>query len=118
MTKFRNNLSWRYRRDRWIDTPTSIFESQYRLLYLTPRGIQSTSIYAPRSAELQALAGFPLAVTLALETRDAFSPRVRSALSFIGSGVVYVLTEVVGRGIGLIGRGIAKGIGNAWKERR
>lgn len=118
LTKFRNNLSWRYRRDRWIDTPTSIFESQYRLLYLTPRGIQSTSIYAPRSAELQALAGFPLAVTLALETRDAFSPRVRSALSFIGSGVVYVLTEVVGRGIGLIGRGIAKGIGNAWQERR
>lgn len=118
LTKFRNNLSWRYRRDRWIDTPTSIFESQYRLLYLTPRGIQSTSIYAPRSAELQALAGFPLAVTLALETRDAFSPRVRSALSFIGSGVVYVLTEVVGRSLGLIGRGIAKGIGNAWQERR
>ena len=118
LTKFRNNLSWRYRRDRWIDTPTSIFESQYRLLYLTPRGIQGTSIYAPRSTELQALAGFPLAVTLALETRDALSPRLRSALSLIGSGVVYVLTEVVGRGIGLIGRGIAKGIGNAWQERR
>ena len=118
LTKFRNNLSWRYRRDRWIDTPTAIFESQYRLLYLTPRGIQSTSIYAPRSAEFQSLAGFPLAVTLALETRDALSPRLRSALSLIGSGVVYVLTEVVGRGIGLIGRGIAKGIGNAWQERR
>ncbi len=118
LTKFRNNLSWRYRRDRWIDTPTSIFESQYRLLYLTPRGIQSASIYAPRGTELQALAGFPLAVTLALETRDALSPRLRSALSLIGSGVVYVLTEVVGRGIGLIGRGIAKGIGNAWQERR
>ena len=118
LTKFRNNLSWRYRRDRWIDTPTSIFESQYRLLYLTPRGIQSTNIYAPRNTELQALAGFPLAVTLALETRDALSPRLRSALSLLGSGVVYVLTEVVGRGIGLIGRGIAKGIGNAWQERR
>ena len=118
LTKFRNNLSWRYRRDRWIDTPTSIFESQYRLLYLTPRGIQSTNIYAPRSTELQALVGFPLAVTLALETRDALSPRLRSALSLLGSGVVYVLTEVVGRGIGLIGRGIAKGIGNAWQERR
>ena len=118
LTKFRNNLSWRYRRDRWIDTPTAIFESQYRLLYLTPRGIQITSIYASRSAEFQSLAGFPLAVTLALETRDALSPRLRSALSLIGSGVVYVLTEVVGRGIGLIGRGIAKGIGNAWQERR
>ncbi len=118
LTKFRNDLSWRYRRDRWVDTPTDIFESQYRLFYLTIRGIQTTSIYAPRQAELQTLAGFPLAVTLALETRDAFSPRLRSALSFIGTGVVYVLTEVVGRGIGLIGRGIVKGIGSAWQERR
>ncbi len=118
LTKFRNDLSWRYRRDRWIDTPTDIFESQYRLFYLTIRGIQTTSIYAPRQAELQTLAGFPLALTLALETRDAFSPRLRSALSFIGTGVVYVLTEVVGRGIGLIGRGIVKGIGSAWQERR
>jgi DNA-binding NarL/FixJ family response regulator len=118
LTKFRNDLSWRYRRDRWIDTPTDIFESQYRLFYLTIRGIQTTSIYAPRQAELQTLAGFPLVLTLALETRDAFSPRLRSALSLIGTGVVYVLTEVVGRGIGLIGRGIVKGIGSAWQERR
>ena len=118
MTRFRNDLSWRYRRDRWFDTPADIFESQYRLLYLTIRGIQDTNVYAPRQTELQSLTGFPLVVTLALETRDALSPRVRSALSILGSGVVYVLTEVVGRGIGLVGRGIVKGIGNAWQEKR
>jgi hypothetical protein len=27
-----------------------------------------------------------------------------------------VLTEIVGRGIGLIGRGIVQGIGNAWQS--
>jgi hypothetical protein len=30
--------------------------------------------------------------------------------------VVYVLTEIIGRGIGLIGRGVIKGIGNIWQE--
>ncbi|NJM75964.1 MAG: DUF3685 domain-containing protein [Acaryochloridaceae cyanobacterium RU_4_10] len=43
---------------------------------------------------------------------------MRSAVSFLGSGVVYVLTNVVGRGIGLIGRGVIQGIGSAWDENR
>ena len=118
LTRFRNDLSWRYRRDRWLDRPTDIFESQYRLLYLAGNGIGETMIYAPRQQELAALSGLPLAVTLVLETRDAISPRLRAAIGLIGTGVIYVLTEVVGRGIGLVGQGIIKGIGNAWNDRR
>jgi hypothetical protein len=38
---------------------------------------------------------------------------VRQVVSIVGSGLVYVLTQVVGRGLGLIGRGILDGIGNA-----
>ena len=118
LMQFRNDLSWRYRRDRWLDTPTDIFESQYRLLYLAANGIGETMIYAPRQRELAALSGLPLVLTLVLETRDAVSPRLRSVFALIGTGVVYVLTEVVGRGIGLVGQGIIKGIGNAWNDRR
>ena len=118
LMQFRNDLSWRYRRDRWLDTPTDIFESQYRLLYLAENGIGETMIYAPRQRELAALSGLPLALTLVLETRDAVSPRLRSVFALLGTGVVYVLTEVVGRGIGLVGQGIIKGIGNAWNDRR
>ncbi|MCY7408546.1 MAG: DUF3685 domain-containing protein, partial [Alkalinema sp. CAN_BIN05] len=118
LMEFRNDLSWRYRRDRWLDTPTDIFGSQHRLLYLAENGIGETMIYAPRQRELAALSGLPLAVTLVLETRDALSPRLRSVFALIGTGVVYVLTEVVGRGIGLVGQGIIKGIGNAWNDRR
>jgi hypothetical protein len=118
LMEFRNDLSWRYRRDRWLDTPRDIFESQYRLLYLAENGIGETVIYAPRQQELADLSGLPLAVTLVLETRDAISPRLRSVIALIGTGVVYVLTEVVGRGIGLVGQGIIKGIGNAWNDRR
>lgn len=118
LMQFRNDLSWRYRRDRWLDTPTDIFESQYRLLYLAENGIGETMIYAPRQRELAALSGLPLALTLILETRDAVSPRLRSVFALLGTGVVYVLTEIVGRGIGLVGQGIIKGIGNAWNDRR
>ena len=116
--RFRNDLSWRYRWDRLVNEPTAIFESRYTLHVLTPAGINETSVYAPRRAELNQLSGFPFVVTLALESRDAISPRVRAAVSFVGSGVIYVLTEVVGRGIGLVGRGILKGVGSAWQEGR
>ena len=108
--RFRNDLSWRYRLDRLIHEPKAIFESRYNLSVLTANGIDLTTIYAPRRAELDQLTGIPLVVTLALETRDALSPRLRTAISFIGSSVVYVLTEVLGRGIGLVGRGIFKGM--------
>jgi DNA-binding NarL/FixJ family response regulator len=114
--RFRNDLSWRYRIDRYIGEPQAIFESQYRLFILTDYGIDRITIYAPRPQELSQLAGIPLVVTLALETRDALSPRLKMATTFIGSSIVYLLTEIIGRGIGLIGRGVIKGIGNIWQE--
>lgn len=114
--RFRNELSWRYRWDRLINEPKAIFESRYNLYTLTPEGIDATAIYAPRRAELDRLGGLPLAVTLAIETRDAIAPRLRSAISLVGTSVVYVLTEVLGRGIGLVGRGILKGVGSAWQD--
>jgi DNA-binding NarL/FixJ family response regulator len=116
--RFRNELAWRYRWDRLANEPKAIFESQYRLFVLTPQGIDTMSIYAPRREELETLSGLQWAVTMAMETRDAVAPRVRSVVAFVGSGLVYVLTEVVGRGIGLIGRGVLQGIGSAWQDTR
>ena len=116
--KFRNDLAWRARLDRWVNEPKAIFESQYRLWRLTPIGIDQIHIYAPRRDELDQLSGLQWAVTMAMETRDALSPRVRAVFAFVGSGFVYVLTEVVGRGIGLVGRGVIQGIGSAWQDTR
>jgi DNA-binding NarL/FixJ family response regulator len=116
--RFRNDLSWRYRLEKYVREPTDIFESKYGLWVLSGRGIKKTSIYASRAQELQQLSGIPFMVTLALETRDAVSPRLRAIVSFVGNGLIYVLTEVVGRGIGLIGRGVIKGIGNVWQDSR
>ncbi|WP_250122265.1 DUF3685 domain-containing protein [Chroococcidiopsis sp. CCMEE 29] len=114
--RFRNNLSWKYRLENYIGEPQKIFESRYELFVLVSRGIAKISVYAPRSQELKKLSGIPLVVTLALELRDAIAPRLRAAVAFIGSGVVYVLTQVIGRAIGLIGRGILQGLGGALQE--
>jgi DNA-binding NarL/FixJ family response regulator len=114
--RFRNDLSWRYRIDRYFGEPQAIFESKYYLLTFTNYGIERIAIYAHRPQELANLSGLALTVTLALETRDALTPRLKSATTLIGSAVVYLLTEIIGRGIGLIGRGVIKGVGNIWQE--
>lgn len=114
--RFRNDLSWRYRLDRNVNDPRAIFESKYRLFVFTTYGIKRKSIYAPRPEELARLNGIPLVVTLSLELRDAVSPRLASATTFLGNVIVYFLTEIIGRGIGLIGRGVIKGVGNIWQE--
>ncbi|NEN91114.1 MAG: DUF3685 domain-containing protein [Okeania sp. SIO3H1] len=114
--KFRNSLSWRYRIEQYVGEPKAIFESNFSLFVLNETGIKKMAIYSPRRNELAKLSGIPLTVTLLLETRDAIAPGVRATVSFIGSGIVYLLTQVVGRGIGLIGRGIFQGLGNSFQD--
>ncbi|KST67321.1 DUF3685 domain-containing protein [Mastigocoleus testarum] len=109
---FRNNLSWKYRLQNYIGEPKAIFESRYELFVFGPRGLAKISIYAPRGEELNRLGGVPLIVTLMLEFSDAVKPRLQAIFSLLGSGVVFVLTKVVGRSLGLIGRGIIQGIGS------
>ncbi|MCB8761348.1 DUF3685 domain-containing protein [Planktothrix agardhii] len=116
--KFRNSLSWRYRLEQYVAEPKAIFESSYLLLVLGERGIQKQVIYYPRRDELEKLSGIPLTVTLILETRDAVAPPLRAAISFVGSAIIYVLTNVVGRGLGLIGKGIIQGIGTSFQDSR
>ncbi|MBD2343829.1 DUF3685 domain-containing protein [Anabaena subtropica] len=112
LERFRNNLSWKYRLNNYVNEAKAIFESRYELFVFAPRGIAQMSIYAPRNEELAQLSGVPLTVTLGLEFRDAIAPRLQSLLSVVGSGIVFVLTQIVGRGLGLIGRGIIQGIGS------
>ncbi len=115
--RFRNDLSWKYRLKKYVTDPQLIFESRHILFALTNPSIRKISIYAPRTQELEQLEGVQLAVTLVLELKDAIAPRLKSAIALLGNGFVYVLTNVIGRGIGLIGRGVVQGIGNAWQDR-
>ena len=52
-------------------------------------------------------------MALLLETRDALAPQVQALVQRIGDLAVVLLTQVVGRAIGLIGRGIAQGMGRS-----
>ncbi|MCC5644117.1 DUF3685 domain-containing protein [Nostoc sp. CHAB 5824] len=110
--QFRNDLSWKYRLKNYINEPKLVFESRYELFVIAPRGIANTSVYAPRNQELARLSNIPLLVTLLLEFSDAIAPRLKSLLAFVGSGIVFILTQIIGRGLGLIGRGILQGIGS------
>ena len=118
IARFRNNLSWRYRLTQWLEEPKAIFESRYNLFVLSDTGIKQVSIYAPRRQELEQLQGIQLAVTIAFEARDAIAPRLRSTVAWAGKGVVYVLTQVIGRSIGLVVRGVIQGIGNTLQDAR
>jgi DNA-binding NarL/FixJ family response regulator len=111
--RYRNNLSWKYRWHNYVGAAQEIFESRHELLVLAPRGIAKVFVYASRNDELSQLGGIPLVVTLLLEFRDAATPRIQSLVSFLGNGVVFVLTRIVGRGVGLIVRGVLQGIGSA-----
>ncbi|NCJ06180.1 DUF3685 domain-containing protein [Synechococcales cyanobacterium C] len=116
--RFRNALSWKYRLRRLVGEPQDIFESQFGLLVFTESGLKQSAIYAPRDRELESLQGIGFAVTLALEARDAIAPPLRATFTFLGQGVVYLLTQVIGRGIGLIGSGILQGVGHTWQDLR
>jgi ActR/RegA family two-component response regulator len=116
LAKIRNELSWKYRRQQYWQEPKAIFESQYQLFHYSGEEIQSLAIYSPRQEELNSLTGIPWLVSIALELRDSLSPRLRAFFRVIGKGVVYILIQVIGRGIGLVIRGVLQGVGNTWQE--
>jgi Protein of unknown function (DUF3685) len=117
IARFRNHLSWQYYLERQYYRPMAIFESRHQLLVCRSGAIQDRSIYAPRRQELIKLRGIPWLVTMGLEFRDAVIPFATAAITVFGNVMVYVLTEIVGRGLGLVGKGILQGIGQAWQER-
>ncbi|MCC0176331.1 DUF3685 domain-containing protein [Waterburya agarophytonicola K14] len=116
IARFRNQLSWKYRQEKYFSHPQNIFESRHQLYILDGGKIRKSYVYAPRKAELEQLTGIPWLTTIAIELRDAISPLVRKFIALAGNGVVFVLTQVIGKGLGLIGKGIIQGIGSTIKD--
>ena len=116
IARFRNETVWRYRQLKYWQEPSDIFESCYRLLVLRNGKIKTYLINAPRDLELNQLKGLPWLTTITLELRDAVAPRLRSLFALVGSSLVFALTNVIGRGIGLIIKGIIQGINSTIKD--
>ncbi|AFZ48574.1 response regulator receiver [Cyanobacterium stanieri PCC 7202] len=113
---FRNNLGWRYRREKYWQTPRNIFEDEYQIFILGYQGIINSKISHPRHQELNALTGIPWLITIMIEFVDSITRGVKALADILGQAVVFILTEILGRGIGLIGKGILQGIGKKIKN--
>ncbi|SBO42033.1 DUF3685 domain-containing protein [Cyanobium sp. NIES-981] len=111
LERLRNQLNAQQRWGDLFERPVAIYESRRQLLCVDTGRIAAVNLLEPRDGELQRLGPLQQLVTLALETRDAVAPQLRQLIQSLGNLVVVVLTEVVGRAIGLVGRGILQGMG-------
>lgn len=113
LERLRNQLNAQERWVNWVQRPIQLYESRRPLFCLKQGGIERLDLTEPRDGELKRLRGPQQLVTLVLELRDALAPQVQSFVRALGDLFVIVLTRVVGRAIGLVGRGIAQGMGRS-----
>ena len=78
--------------------------------------IEKIIILEPRDDELKKLDWAQRQIAFIIELRDALAPQVQAIIQYLGDLIVLILTKVVGRSIGLIGRGIAQGMGKTYPK--
>ena len=113
LDRLRNRLNTQLRWADWVERPIQLYESQRTLFQLHDGKIEPFLLTEPRDQELNQLGWWQRQVALLLETRDALAPQVQALVRRVGNIAVVLLTQVLGRAIGLIGRGIAHGMGRS-----
>jgi hypothetical protein len=113
LERLRNQLNAQQRWNSWVERPVQLYESRRQLFRLEAGAIRRADLTEPRDRELRQLGWPQQLVTLSLEARDALAPQLQSLVKAFGDLVVVVLTRVIGRAIGLVGRGIAQGMGRS-----
>ena len=111
LERLRNRLNNQQRWQSLFERPIRLYESRRLFYQLRDGRIETLFLTEPRDEELQRLGWWPSQVALLLEARDALAPQIQSLIRQVGSLLAVVLTEIIGRAIGLIGRGIARGMG-------
>ena len=111
LERLRNQLNAQQRWGSLFERPVQLYESR-RLLYGLYNGtITPQLLTEPRDNELRQLSWSQQLITLSLEARDALAPQLQSLIRRLGDLLVVVLTQVIGRAIGLVGKGILQGMG-------
>jgi hypothetical protein len=113
LERLRNQLNAQQRWTSWFDRPIHLYESRRPLFRLGAGAIECVDLTEPRDRELRQLGWVQQVVTLALEARDALAPQLQSLLRRLGDLLVVLLTQVVGKAIGLVARGIVQGMGRS-----
>ncbi|MCY4360274.1 MAG: DUF3685 domain-containing protein, partial [Cyanobacteria bacterium MAG APA_bin_95] len=111
LERLRNHINSHERYEQLILEPLRIYESRRELLLLQMDGVITQTLIDPRDQELRQLGPLQRTVTLSLELRDALAPQLRVFSQRLGDLLVTVLTQVIGRGIGLVARGVLLGLG-------
>ena len=114
LDRLRNRLNTQLRWADWVERPIQLYESQRTLFQLRSGRIEPLQLTEPRDKELNQLGWWQRQVALLLEARDALAPQVQALVRRIGDLAVILLTQVLGRAIGLVGRGIAQGMGRSF----
>ena len=114
LDRLRNRLNNQLRWADWVERPIQLYESQRTLFQLRAGRIEPLLLTEPRDKELNQLGWWQRQVALLLEARDALAPQVQALVRRIGDLAVILLTQVLGRAIGLVGRGIAQGMGRSF----
>ena len=117
LERLRNQLNNQSRWQLWVQRPIRLYESQRLLFQLKAGSIEPLTLIEPRDQELRSLGWWQQQVALLLEARDAIAPQVQTLVQRIGDLMVVVLTQVIGRAIGLVGRGVAQGMGRSVSRR-
>ena len=107
----RNHINTKNQIQNLFRKPVRLYESK-RLYYTVKNNIiEKIIIFEPRDDELKKLDWAQRQIAFIIELRDALAPQVQAIIQYLGDLIVLILTKVVGRSIGLIGRGIAQGMG-------
>ena len=111
--RFRNNINNYNRWHENIYMPIYIYESKREYIDIIDSKFTRYYKNENREKELENLEWFQKQVTLLVEIRDAIAPQLEIAVKYIGNLFVNFLTKVVGKAIGLVGKGILQGLGRS-----
>ena len=111
--RFRNNINSYNRWHEYIYMPIYLYESKREYIDIIDNKFTRYFKNENREKELENLEWLQKQVTLLVEIRDAISPQLEIAVKYIGNLFVTFLTKVVGKAIGLVGKGILQGLGRS-----
>jgi hypothetical protein len=107
---FKNNIAWQTIFKKYIKRPKDIYGSHYQIWVLRKNGITNQMLYSNQYPELLNLSESCLLVITYTELNDFLTGRLEEFLYKIGSGVRYSLTQIVGKSLGLVWRGVLEGL--------
>ena len=111
--RFRNSINNFNRWHEYIYMPIFLYESKREYLDIIDNKFTRYFKNENREKDLENLEWLQKQVVLLVEIKDAVAPQIEIAVKYIGNLFVTFLTKVVGKAIGLVGKGILQGLGRS-----